>query len=78
MGCTMSAEEREALEKSKGIDRNLKTDGIEAAKDIKLLLLGAPRPLPRASPRPRPALLCAVPLGPLWLPLRPLRANPVR
>lgn len=55
MGCTMSAEEREALEKSKIIDRNLKTDGIEAAKDIKLLLLGASRPRP-APARPGPAL----------------------
>ncbi|XP_054709796.1 guanine nucleotide-binding protein G(o) subunit alpha-like [Uloborus diversus] len=41
MGCTMSADEREALAQSKAIDRNLKEDGMQAAKDIKLLLLGA-------------------------------------
>lgn len=41
MGCTMSQEERAALERSKMIEKNLKEDGIQAAKDIKLLLLGA-------------------------------------
>ena len=40
MGCTMSAEDRAALERSKQIEKNLKEDGIQAAKDIKLLLLG--------------------------------------
>lgn len=37
----MSAEERAALARSKQIEKNLKEDGIQAAKDIKLLLLGA-------------------------------------
>uniref|UniRef100_A0A6E8VMY0 G protein alpha o subunit n=1 Tax=Anopheles coluzzii TaxID=1518534 RepID=A0A6E8VMY0_ANOCL len=41
MGCTSSAEERAAVARSKQIERNLKEDGIQAAKDIKLLLLGA-------------------------------------
>ncbi|XP_074646683.1 guanine nucleotide-binding protein G(o) subunit alpha isoform X2 [Tubulanus polymorphus] len=41
MGCTMSADERAALERSKQIEKNLKEDGLQAAKDIKLLLLGA-------------------------------------
>uniref|UniRef100_A0A1I8JQB4 G protein subunit alpha o1 n=1 Tax=Macrostomum lignano TaxID=282301 RepID=A0A1I8JQB4_9PLAT len=41
MGCTLSAEERQAMEQSKNIDRKLKEDGVQAAKDIKLLLLGA-------------------------------------
>ncbi|XP_030366774.1 guanine nucleotide-binding protein G(o) subunit alpha isoform X5 [Strigops habroptila] len=41
MGCTLSAEERAALERSKAIEKNLKEDGISAAKDVKLLLLGA-------------------------------------
>jgi len=36
----MSAEERAALARSKLIEKNLKEDGIQAAKDIKLLLLG--------------------------------------
>uniref|UniRef100_A0A8C0GT75 Guanine nucleotide-binding protein G(O) subunit alpha n=1 Tax=Chelonoidis abingdonii TaxID=106734 RepID=A0A8C0GT75_CHEAB len=40
MGCTLSAEERAALERSKAIEKNLKEDGITAAKDVKLLLLG--------------------------------------
>jgi guanine nucleotide-binding protein G(o) subunit alpha len=37
----MSAEERAAAARSKQIEKNLKEDGIQAAKDIKLLLLGA-------------------------------------
>ncbi|XP_069941240.1 guanine nucleotide-binding protein G(o) subunit alpha isoform X4 [Cherax quadricarinatus] len=41
MGCAMSAEERAAQARSKQIEKNLKEDGIQAAKDIKLLLLGA-------------------------------------
>ena len=40
MGCTMSQEERLAMERSKQIEKNLKEDGMQAAKDIKLLLLG--------------------------------------
>lgn len=40
MGCAMSAEERQALARSKQIEKNLKEDGAQAAKDIKLLLLG--------------------------------------
>ena len=43
MGCTLSAEERAALERSKAIEKNLKEDGISAAKDVKLLLLGKDR-----------------------------------
>jgi hypothetical protein len=43
MGCAMSAEERAALARSKQIEKNLKEDGIQAAKDIKLLLLGKSR-----------------------------------
>lgn len=41
MGCASSAEEKAAVEKSKQIEKNLKEDGLQAAKDIKLLLLGA-------------------------------------
>lgn len=40
MGCAMSAEERAAQARSRVIERTLKEDGIQAAKDIKLLLLG--------------------------------------
>ncbi len=42
MGCAMSAEERASRARSKQIEKNLKEDGIQAAKDIKLLLLGMP------------------------------------
>ncbi|BFZ12731.1 hypothetical protein BsWGS_15770 [Bradybaena similaris] len=41
MGCSVSAEERYAAERSKAIEKNLKEAGLQAAKDIKLLLLGA-------------------------------------
>ncbi|XP_013787454.2 guanine nucleotide-binding protein G(o) subunit alpha-like [Limulus polyphemus] len=41
MGCAMSAEERAALTRSKQIEKNIREDGVQAAKDIKLLLLGA-------------------------------------
>ncbi|KAL7736243.1 hypothetical protein ACLKA6_002920 [Drosophila palustris] len=41
MGCAQSAEERAAAARSRLIERNLKEDGIQAAKEIKLLLLGA-------------------------------------
>lgn len=40
MGCAQSAEERAAAARSRLIERNLKEDGLQAAKDIKLLLLG--------------------------------------
>ncbi|KAK3533122.1 hypothetical protein QTP70_007806 [Hemibagrus guttatus] len=40
MGCSLSAEEREALDRSKAIEKNLKEDGITEAKVVKLLLLG--------------------------------------
>uniref|UniRef100_A0A8C7GUS4 Guanine nucleotide-binding protein G(o) subunit alpha n=1 Tax=Oncorhynchus kisutch TaxID=8019 RepID=A0A8C7GUS4_ONCKI len=40
MGCTLSAEERAALDRSKAIEKNLKDDGVTAAKEVKLLLLG--------------------------------------
>jgi len=40
MGCSISAEERQALERNKIIEKALKEDGVQAAKDIKLLLLG--------------------------------------
>lgn len=40
MGCAQSAEERAAAARSKAIEKTLKDDGIQASKDIKLLLLG--------------------------------------
>ena len=36
----MSSDEREAMERSKALDRQLKEDAERAAKDVKLLLLG--------------------------------------
>ena len=43
MGCTnsMNTEDREAQERSKALDKQLKEDAERAAKDVKLLLLGA-------------------------------------
>uniref|UniRef100_A0A0B7AB27 Guanine nucleotide-binding protein G(O) subunit alpha n=1 Tax=Arion vulgaris TaxID=1028688 RepID=A0A0B7AB27_9EUPU len=41
MGCSLSTDERAAALRNKAIERNLKEDGMQAAKDIKLLLLGA-------------------------------------
>ena len=40
MGCSMSVEDRHALERTKAIEKSLREDGLAAAKDIKLLLLG--------------------------------------
>ena len=41
MGCNMSTEDRQAAERNRAIDKSLKEDGLHAAKDIKLLLLGS-------------------------------------
>uniref|UniRef100_A0A8C2JQS8 Guanine nucleotide-binding protein G(i) subunit alpha-2 n=1 Tax=Cyprinus carpio TaxID=7962 RepID=A0A8C2JQS8_CYPCA len=41
MGCTVSAEDKAASERSKMIDKNLREDGEKAAREVKLLLLGA-------------------------------------
>ncbi|KAM8975244.1 guanine nucleotide-binding protein G(i) subunit alpha-3 isoform 1-T1 [Pelodytes ibericus] len=41
MGCTLSAEDKAAAERSKMIDRNLREDGEKSSKEVKLLLLGA-------------------------------------
>lgn len=41
MGCAVSSEDRAAQERSKQIDRNLRADGEKAAREVKLLLLGA-------------------------------------
>jgi energy-coupling factor transporter ATP-binding protein EcfA2 len=41
MGCATSAEDKEAQERTKALDRQLKEDGEKAAKEVKLLLLGA-------------------------------------
>ncbi|KAJ7998692.1 hypothetical protein DPEC_G00207510 [Dallia pectoralis] len=40
MGCTLSAEDKAAAERSKMIDKNLREDGEKAAREVKLLLLG--------------------------------------
>ncbi|RVE73395.1 hypothetical protein OJAV_G00048950 [Oryzias javanicus] len=41
MGCTVSQEEKAAADRSKMIDKNLREDGEKAAREVKLLLLGA-------------------------------------
>ena len=40
MGCTISQIDKEAVERSKMIDKNLKADGERSAREVKLLLLG--------------------------------------
>lgn len=40
LGCTMSAEERAAIVRTKKIDVILKEEGQRAKKEVKLLLLG--------------------------------------
>ena len=40
MGCGQSVEEREAISRSKAIEKTLKQDGDRALKEVKLLLLG--------------------------------------
>ncbi|TSM36133.1 Guanine nucleotide-binding protein G(i) subunit alpha-2 [Bagarius yarrelli] len=39
MGCTVSSEDKAAVERSKMIDKNLREDGEKAAREVKLLLL---------------------------------------
>eukprot|EP00128_Syssomonas_multiformis_P019110 Colp12_sorted_trinity150504_noHs@17146 len=41
MGCALSAEDKAALERSKQIDQNLKTEKAKLENEVKLLLLGA-------------------------------------
>lgn len=66
MGCTVSAEDKAAAERSRMIDKNLREDGEKAAREVKLLLLGKTLgPHPRA-PSPGPSS---------WL-LRPARPGP--
>ena len=40
MGCTLSAEDKAAVERSRMIDRNLREDEKKASREVKLLLLG--------------------------------------
>lgn len=40
MGCTVSAEKKAAVARSRMIERNLKQDSMKLARDIKILLLG--------------------------------------
>lgn len=40
MGCTISAEDKAAVERSKMIDKNLREDREKASREVKLLLLG--------------------------------------
>lgn len=51
MGCTVSAEDKAAAERSKMIDKNLREDGEKAAREVKLLLLGKSPHAPRGGQR---------------------------
>lgn len=67
MGCTLSAEERAALDRSKAIEKNLKEDGMVAAKDVKLLLLGKRSVAPgRGAAAPRRVAARVAYGGTLW------------
>lgn len=68
MGCTLSAEDKAAVERSKMIDRNLREDGEKAAREVKLLLLGKSCwSLVGLEPGGRAAEPCAAVLGSLRL-----------
>ena len=43
MGCAVSSLEKEAAERSKKIDQELRRDGEKASREVKLLLLGKRR-----------------------------------
>ena len=45
MGCAVSSIEKEAAERSKKIDQELRRDGEKASREVKLLLLGNILPL---------------------------------
>jgi len=40
MGCALSSTDKEAAERSKKIDQELRRDGEKASREVKLLLLG--------------------------------------
>lgn len=40
MGCAVSSADKEAVERSKKIDKDLRADGERQAREVKLLLLG--------------------------------------
>lgn len=40
MGCTLTAQDKVAQDRSKMIDRNLRDDGEKSSREVKLLLLG--------------------------------------
>lgn len=40
MGCAVSTDDKEAVERSKQIDKTLRADGEKASREVKLLLLG--------------------------------------
>lgn len=56
MGCTLSTEDKAAVERSKMIDRNLRDDGEKAAREVKLLLLGKEAGEHTANTRSSPAV----------------------
>ncbi|KAG2467887.1 GNAI3 protein, partial [Polypterus senegalus] len=65
MGCTLSAEDKAAVERSKMIDKNLKEDGEKASKEVKLLLLVPSEQLDEGDLRA--SIQLWVPLGPRFL-----------
>lgn len=67
MGCAVSTTgEKEAAERSKKIDKDLRADGERAASEVKLLLLGkCPFPCIRDLSRPASGYVGGTPLRPI-------------
>lgn len=59
MGCAVS-KDKEAVERSKNIDRALRADGERAASEVKLLLLGAYQRVKLYSQSQRNSVYCLV------------------
>lgn len=62
MGCTMSADERAALDRSREIDQMLRRDADKQSREVKLLLLGTVRLFPLLL-SPSPPSLFVFPIG---------------
>ena len=62
MGCTMSADERAALDRSREIDQMLRRDADKQSREVKLLLLGRIRFSLSPSPSPFVCKVCSCPI----------------
>lgn len=74
MGCTISAEDKAAVERSKMIDRNLREDREKSSREVKLLLLGRLPPHPTL----HTFLTLRPPLVPRFSTLPPVQSSPAQ